>query len=193
MLTESTGILPPTPTLSNAVSTASVVKFAEPPDAIPKTEAMKRVRFHDHLAVSLDVQGEVCSSCTNLLPHMSQPKLHSTAPTSKPMFADRDKKGELKPNSFTTGDKIRPVSRGQTLSLNQPKPDTTNNAHYMTMSIIAGTLVYRLSYLVLPHPDFLHGLVQYMRLGLVNRVDAALILVQIRLLDTRQRRVDGRI
>lgn len=54
---------------------------------------------------------------TYFLPQISHPKLHRIAPTNNPIFDESDRKGPLKSNSSRTGESIKPVRRGQTLSL----------------------------------------------------------------------------
>lgn len=46
---ESTGRLPPTPTLQSAANDVRATKFGEPPAATAKTAVMKSVMLNDHL------------------------------------------------------------------------------------------------------------------------------------------------
>ena len=90
---ESTGKLPPTPTLQTAAKEHSAIELGEPPAAMAKTPVMKSVMLKHHF-----------------LPQTSQATPQNAAPTRRPMFCPSLRNGPWKPNSFTTGSRIRPVT-----------------------------------------------------------------------------------
>src|SRR6267378_4098229 len=64
----------------------------------------------DKERVQRKAEGVMVPGITDFLPQISHPKLQNMAPTSNPIFEASDRNGLLKWNSFTVGERIRPVT-----------------------------------------------------------------------------------
>lgn len=108
LLALSTGRFPPTPIDQSAAKLPMAAKVGLPAAANPNTAVMPMVRLKAHR-----------------LPKMSQPNPQNTAPTRRPIFWDRVRKGGLVGlNSLLTGVNISEVTIGQRLSIAHPNPMT---------------------------------------------------------------------
>jgi hypothetical protein len=111
---ESTGRLPPTPTLQTAAREHNVIESGDAPAETANTPVIKRVRLKDNLdwrnKRTLPINFKRKEKEAHLRPHTSDPTPQKTAPTSKPMFCPSLRKGPLKANSLTTGVRMSPVT-----------------------------------------------------------------------------------
>jgi len=108
LLALSTGRFPPTPIDQSAAKVPMAAKFGLPAAANPNTAVMPMVRLK-----------------AQRRPKMSQPNPQNTAPTRRPIFWDRVRKGGLVGlNSLLTGVNISEVTIGQRLSIAHPNPMT---------------------------------------------------------------------
>ena len=79
--------------LHTAAREHRAIESGEPPAAIAKMPVMKSVILKHHF-----------------LPHTSQATPQKAAPTRRPIFWPSLRNGPWNPNSFTTGERMRPVT-----------------------------------------------------------------------------------
>ncbi|KAG5335980.1 hypothetical protein C0989_012433 [Termitomyces sp. Mn162] len=96
-------------------------ELGEPPAARAKIAVRRRVTLNDILGQIRSMELTlVRKERIYLRPQTSDPTPQKIAPTRRPIFWLSLRNGPLKPNSFTTGARIKPVTTGQRLSLDSP-------------------------------------------------------------------------
>lgn len=142
-MAESTGKFPPTPTLHNAAKTPIAAKSGEPAAMRPKTDVMPIVRLKAQRRPNMS-PAHISASLVEMI-GLVHPKPQNIAPTSNPMFCERESRGGfVGENSFVIGVRINEVTIGQRLSLAQPKPPTTmNSCHWYLPIPISCIAVFR--------------------------------------------------